>query len=692
MLSAELDGAKLEDVPRLVEHLFPDDCLPMPPSQLLAALSSTSSDTHPSGVPLYDDYRWTGCPDLSKASKNGDVEKLLTAFLETIIEHSAQIFRSGGKESSGKSRRWTAEFATAPVPGAANVRHPDLLCVDGETCGWADVLIHGELKSSSGLKGKSFLQLVNGAYHAFSAQDDRRFFVSLSIVVDQIRFVIFDRSGMTIATPFDIHQNPETFLRVLTGLMFCEDRARLGYDTSIVTREDGRRFIDVEGRSYELVETLFISDVIRGRGTVCWHARCDGQDYVIKDTWADTSRPHTEAEILRMAKEANVSGVPTVIADVIVQINGLDDATENIRSTITHSSPKKLFKAYSLLEKRVHRRIVLTPYCLPLTSFQSRKELVSIFIDAVTAHRDLVNANILHRDISLNNVMVAPLDAPADNDTPITTGLSFPLRRGLLIDVDYALVSNSTTERSGPSVGHRTGTLPFMAVDVLIYGDTDWTEHEPKHDLESFLYVLVWICWHYAGPKDAERQNFDIYAQTSLRKWISGADYEAIGRSKRDLMGHVKDWERIILANFAPYFEPLKPCVSAWRQLYVDDKLTHDAVLAVLTDALPGLEMEIWSRHNDPDGYGVAIGSKRKREQLAHIAEGDHDDDEVVEGGVEVEEINGVEDESSATDDELPRIAQTFHSAPPHGRLKLIHQMKPKPAKRLRSSETAGLS
>ncbi|KAJ6613619.1 hypothetical protein B0H10DRAFT_219274 [Mycena sp. CBHHK59/15] len=324
--------------------------------------------------------------------------------------------------------------------------------------------------------------------------------------------------------------------------MFANDLAVLGYDATVKTTGAGR-FIDVAGMQYKIIKTLFIIDVIRGRGTVCWHVRLDGQDFAIKDTWADKSRPHTEAEILRMAQA--VEGVPRVVADVVVQINGVDDTTRNLRATIRGPADgQKLFVAYSSVEERIHRRLVLTPYALPLTSFRSRKELISIFIDAVTAHRDLLAANILHRDISMKDLMLVPLASDAITLPPTSPSLvalavqhsvkrssggatgsecvpmdadasssavapdtSPAVRRRMLIDVDYALVLNSVGERA---TGHRTGTLPFMVVGILV---DDETLHELKHDLESLLYVLIWICLHYAGPCDGEpveRQNFSI--------------------------------------------------------------------------------------------------------------------------------------------------------------------------------------
>ncbi|KAJ7130173.1 hypothetical protein C8R44DRAFT_978331 [Mycena epipterygia] len=666
MLLNEIDASLLRDVPGLLPIIFPDGCLPLPPSDILAALSTGDS-------PMYDGAKWVDCPDLTVPSVNGDVEALLVAFLDTFGDRVAEVCRAAGKTLPGK-RAWSAKFANKGVEDAPNTRKPDFLCTPtGLELRWPNILYHGELKSKENPKywNETLTQLLNGAYLMFSSQDNRRFIISLSFMGENVRLFIFDRAGLITTFPFNLHTDPESFVRVLGTMMFSDDPAVLGYDTSIVTIPSGR-FIEVDGIKYAIVETLFISDVIRGRGTVCWRARHDGQDFVIKDTWADDSRPYTEAEILQKAD--CVEGVPRVVADVIVKINGVEGSTDTLRSLITPpAGPKgaKLLKTYANIEKRIHRRLVLTPFGHALSKFASRKELISILIDVVAAHQKLYTvANVLHRDISVNNIMLVPTPRTWNSvalspTSPSLLALASPHplkvsgdvkpaapdkplepRRGLLIDLDYALVVEPDGERGPTATGHRTGTLPFMAVEVLVDGD-NLPAHQPRHDLESLLYVLIWICVHYAGPDNVERQNFDIY-ESYMKSWVRGDTYSDIGLMKDS--GMKTFWQRNILSNFAPYFEPLKPCVSAWRQLYVDSNLTYDAVLGVLRNTLPTLDdAEVWSKKDDPLGYGEE-GKKRKRSAFDHlkrINEEDVEDDEDNEN----DEDNEEEDEEDEHDD-----------------------------------------
>ncbi|KAI5808935.1 hypothetical protein DFH27DRAFT_650196 [Peziza echinospora] len=85
---------------------------------------------------------------------------------------------------------------------------------------------------------------------------------------------------------------------------------------------------------------------------------------------------------------------------------------------------------------------------------ESTKELLQASRDFVKAHRSLCyDGEILHGDISENNIIITDAE---DKPDP----------RGMLIDLDLAKELNG-----GPSrARHRTGTMEFMAVEVLLGG------------------------------------------------------------------------------------------------------------------------------------------------------------------------------------------------------------------------------
>ncbi|KII85237.1 hypothetical protein PLICRDRAFT_336874 [Plicaturopsis crispa FD-325 SS-3] len=63
---------------------------------------------------------------------------------------------------------------------------------------------------------------------------------------------------------------------------------------------------------------------------------------------------------------------------------------------------------------------------------------------------------------------------------------------GILNDYDNAVRLDENKDPIHPPSSHRTGTLPFMALDFL-QKHTMHVTHCYRHDLESFTYVLLWV-------------------------------------------------------------------------------------------------------------------------------------------------------------------------------------------------------
>jgi hypothetical protein len=66
--------------------------------------------------------------------------------------------------------------------------------------------------------------------------------------------------------------------------------------------------------------------------------------------------------------------------------------------------------------------------------------------------------------------------------------------KGIVNDWDMASHLDATGEVPTSTARHRTGTIPFMASDLL---DNDPPPHLYRHDLESFFYILVWAAVHF---------------------------------------------------------------------------------------------------------------------------------------------------------------------------------------------------
>ncbi|KAF9071407.1 hypothetical protein BDP27DRAFT_1418981 [Rhodocollybia butyracea] len=181
-------------------------------------------------------------------------------------------------------------------------------------------------------------------------------------------------------------------------------------------------------------------------------------------------------------------------------------------------------------------RITVMTKLLPIAELTNPADLKIVFRDIFRCYRWLVEeAKILHR-----NVNVANITFQYGSDGSVY---------GVLNDFDHAI---RTDVLRSPS-SHRTGTAPYMAIDILCTSPPPI--HLYRHDLESLYYVLVCsVCpadhlsilsWFRLGGHDmapvkrtfftknplAPRAGFDIFL-----KWIDGIhDAFFLGLHERDV-------------------------------------------------------------------------------------------------------------------------------------------------------------
>ncbi|KAJ7873660.1 hypothetical protein B0H14DRAFT_2719497 [Mycena olivaceomarginata] len=186
-------------------------------------------------------------------------------------------------------------------------------------------------------------------------------------------------------------------------------------------------------------------------------------------------------------------------------------------------------------------------------------EFVKAFIDFVEGIASLAEKDLLHRDLSIGNVLLSKdiacspsflSDAAASAQAILGTSVAFTQRTleqrigGLIHDFDMAsrahpppematgesgseadlltalLKTNKQAERpassaqpGGPRKGFRTGTPPFMAIRLLI----DGPPHLAAYDLHSLLFVLVLFFWSY--PTFLTDIPFPQPVPAQSRKW-----------------------------------------------------------------------------------------------------------------------------------------------------------------------------
>lgn len=133
--------------------------------------------------------------------------------------------------------------------------------------------------------------------------------------------------------------------------------------------------ITINDHEYLLLKVLFSCHGLVGRGTVCYLARRNGEEYIVKDHWVKGNKDAVLNEVKMLEEMQGVSGVPELVEYCLVEVEkGQPDETQNYRQII-HSSTVNM--------SRTHVRLVLKPQARPLHMFRSRKEFVKIIRDIV---------------------------------------------------------------------------------------------------------------------------------------------------------------------------------------------------------------------------------------------------------------------------------------------------------------------
>ncbi|KAF4504605.1 hypothetical protein G6O67_008038 [Ophiocordyceps sinensis] len=404
----------------------------------------------------------------------------------------------------------------------------------------------------------------------------------------------FDRLGGIASDKFDINTKAggQQFVTAILGFLYM-DKDRLGFDPTIKTMSGGERYIEINRKGQ--TELLIIDKVIScapciaGRGTTCWkvHRKEDAKTpLVIKDSWQFTTRDE-EGEMLQEATtKQDVVNVARYYHHETVRVRNLeDDVRDNVRggldvTTATTQRPfltsaEKARNENEVLPNRVHRRVVLKDYGMRIYMAGSRTALLQALADCIKGHKSLLEAGFLHRDISMNNLMVKE-----DGDNT-----SSP--RGFLIDLDLAVTVRRQTVSGAQG---RTGTRAFMAIGLLS-GD----QHSFMHDLESFFWVLFWVCIHYKGPGEGR-----VYKRYDKWNYLAADELAA---SKIGSVAMHRNFWRDVNKDFTAYYRPLIPVVEklrevvfpqgkSWAQEDKENKKLYSQMRKVLKDERRKLERD----------------------------------------------------------------------------------------------------
>ncbi|KZT34403.1 hypothetical protein SISSUDRAFT_1052851 [Sistotremastrum suecicum HHB10207 ss-3] len=515
---------------------------------------------------------------------------------------------------------------------------------------WLDVRLICEVKPKDDKDTdiSLHLQLAKYARKVFLYQGGRRRFVlGWTLCGSTVRGWLFDRSGGLSSEPYDFHREPHKFIRMILAIATLSPED-LGFDPTIsVEIIDGQRFNVVEfddgdptskhNGKYVIVKTLMPRPSLCGRGTFVWEVYKMGDPSnrrAIKDAWRDSKRKLSEGEIFQRIKKllngAKLEGVVDCLSFYDLQSprrqsqSSFDDIQVSVRRGVQGNLGDRF-------AKRRHCRLLMAEAGTPLGEFKSLKELFGVLIDGVKGHQRLHdNMRILHRDISFGNILMSRKADPHTGH-----------RRGFLIDLDFAKFlddnddENTVTHHKSPVEQHIspamqrlslnrqintntntidevtqvapiTGTLPFIAIDVLRRG----ARHSHVHDLESFFWLLVWTCTVYDGAGnrvDLKRLHKKDDRRLMLKKLVKQDTYSEAADSKtgwlQNYLGDIRRYKDPAYGChfFAIYFIPVLDCLSKLGALMQDgrdpvqegpDVRTYSRVLWVLEQTYARLPSE----------------------------------------------------------------------------------------------------
>ncbi|KAG6309324.1 hypothetical protein E4U44_007116 [Claviceps purpurea] len=603
LLKHKLQGRLDIDTPGFLDAFFPSSGYQQTAERFLDRCKAgvvpafhNAWDTWPDGAAETEVVTWLKLV-------TDEVEEFSRASFSSDVSHRRAILGMPRKPTGGSLA--TRELDVGFVSAADLERGSESLRT---SC--ARILARGELRRDpmADEAQETRLALARNAQDMLTAQGTRRFVLGFTLCESLMRVWLFDRLGGIASEQININTEPLQFIKVILGFLWMSEED-LGFDSSIKRpdltvegAEGKKRYIDIERldgskKCIVLDQGILRSPCIVGRATTCWkaHVKDDPEMIlVVKDSWQEVNRDE-EGDMLLLATRKGVVNVARHYHHETVQVRGMNDdvhacvrrglvkatalkpaqsgaesssraPSERLgkRGTSTNPSaseeetgsgihPRKKICSSSPTDSatkprielpdesrnRVHRRVIVQDYGKAIYKASSRQAVLACLEGCIKGHQSLYEAGILHRDISINNLMI--------NEE---TKQVYP---HFLIDLDHAIKIGRNVL---PNERTKIGTRAFMAVELLKGRE----EHSFLHDLESFFWVLYWICIQYG------KSGTDSRRSPRLDRWNYMDDLD-LAAEKSTLLSSASEFKEEAERDFMPYYKPLLPYVNQLRQM-----------------------------------------------------------------------------------------------------------------------------
>jgi Fungal protein kinase len=357
--------------------------------------------------------------------------------------------------------------------------------------------------------------VLNFAKKVMDARPGCLFIYCLLLAGTDFYVMLIDRAGACLErcrklTLENVDEGNKKFLTILAGLLLMSDE-ELGQSCVVKTTTPESAVVTLNGKAFTFNPQ---TPIRRPRGSLISRAtaiyRATSDACVIKFSWPDILTQSDELSILKatrarmeaLGSERGTTRVPKLLGGQVI------GTVKSLRYDLNYTGSLCGSNTGEVLEPQyLDRQLVclaVGPVGQSIKAVKNPRELVTTIRDIVLAIRDLFQVDIVHRDISVGNILL--LRDPGMDDVC-----------GLLVDFDHATdLQNPRRDKSFP------GTVPFMSIGSLV-ASSKGARHEQTYldDLESLLYVFVTLLWEFYGDRfeNIPDTSTKVRVQYAVQNW-----------------------------------------------------------------------------------------------------------------------------------------------------------------------------
>ncbi|KAL1713549.1 hypothetical protein EV715DRAFT_277211 [Schizophyllum commune] len=396
-----------------------------------------------------------------------------------------------------------------------------------------DELIEGDRLSEDALDGLATIshllkppfplsrQELRGAgcaLECINADTSRHYATVLCVDGTKVWLLYIDREFIFCTTSFDFVESPHLLAIVAYAMVYCTP-VQAGFDPhlqfSVIDADGNTAYTNSVAYPRELHGARFVFAEDQGQPAMSWTVKGlsrvprdaiplgrDAATYVLKDT--DSDGEEMELKVCWTPRRRTLE--PTILRTLHETLPDMADhlpvveAWRKVEPTCPLLELLDEERRRDCLEKS--RRVVyqVTPRCMPLWELDTVEEFKQCFVDIVEVHFHACKyAEFIHSDI---------------NEHSVAARRKLDRALGVLKDWDCAQLPNDVPQ---------SGTGTFIAVELQQNAERT-IQHRYHHDLESFLFLLVWATLHF----DLENKS---RLPTKLPEW--GREWQMAAERKR---------------------------------------------------------------------------------------------------------------------------------------------------------------